>query len=184
MKRARRPAAPLDAAALERAALAYLDRFDSSADNLRRVLMTRIRRAARTQELDEPGLTRVVDELITRYGSSGLLDDARYAENMARGLRARGSSRRGIEHKLRMKGVDDGAIAQALSGAERDSGDAELEAAQLFARRRRLGPYRPAAERAAKRRHDLGALARAGFSFDVARRALGPSRDDDEGEAF
>jgi regulatory protein len=39
-------------------------------------------------------------------------------------------------------------------------------------RRRRLGPYRPQEERAARRQRDLGALARAGFSFDVARRAL------------
>ncbi|MEB2312451.1 MAG: RecX family transcriptional regulator [Sorangiineae bacterium] len=179
MPRARQPP-PLDAALLDKAALAYLERFDSSADNLRRVLMARVRRAARSEELDVAALARHVDGLIERYRASGLLDDGRFAENVARGLRARGGSRRGIALKLRAKGVAEADIAAALSRAERDSAEPELEAAQRLVRRRRLGPLRPEAERAEKRSRDLAALMRAGFSYDVARRALGPSRADED----
>ncbi len=46
--------------------------------------------------------------------------------------------------------------------------DAELSAALTLARRRRLGPWRPAETRDAMRAKDLGALARAGFSRAVA----------------
>jgi regulatory protein len=43
------------------------------------------------------------------------------------------------------------------------------------ARRRRLGPYRPA-ERATFREKDLAALARAGFGFALARSVIDAER--------
>ncbi len=159
--------------ALDRAALRYLERFDSSAANLRRVLRGHVMRAARAHPgLDVDAAQRLVDELIERYQSSGLLDDKRYAESLAQGLRRRGSSRRAIQHKLRARGVSADTVDQAIALAGRDSEDAELDAARAFVRRRRLGPHRPEPERAARYERDLAALARAGFSFDVARRAL------------
>lgn len=174
---AQRAAQPLDRESLDRAALRYLERFDSSAQNLRRVLAERARRAA--SDADEAThAMRFVDELVERYQSSGLVDDARYAEALARGLRARGSSRRAIVEKLRAKGVERAVIDRALERAERDAIDAELEAARAFARRRRLGPHRPPEERATRRLRDLGALARAGFGPDTARRALADPDDD------
>jgi regulatory protein len=41
-----------------------------------------------------------------------------------------------------------------------------------LARRRRLGPYRPEADREARREKDLAALARAGFGYDIARTVI------------
>ncbi len=169
-----KPEQKLTREALERAALRYLDRFDTSAENLRRVLERTVRRVQREvePELAERALG-IIDELIERYRASGVLNDARYAENIAFGLRRKGTSRRAIAHKLAARGVGAELVDGALQSADRDSdGDAELSAARAFARRRRLGPYRKAEERAARRDRDLAALARAGFSFDVARRAL------------
>ncbi|MEX0809093.1 MAG: hypothetical protein WD044_10235, partial [Dongiaceae bacterium] len=40
------------------------------------------------------------------------------------------------------------------------------------ARRRRLGPARPAAGRAALREKDMAALARAGFNYETVRRVI------------
>jgi len=45
-------------------------------------------------------------------------------------------------------------------------------AALALIRRRRLGPYRDSATRADFRAKDLAALARAGFSYDLARRVI------------
>ena len=45
------------------------------------------------------------------------------------------------------------------------------QAAHALARRRKLGPYRPG-ERSAYREKDLAALARAGFSFGIAREVI------------
>lgn len=158
---------------LDRVALRYLERFDSSAQNLRRVLRGHVARAARAHAgLDVPAAERLVDELVERYQASGLIDDGRYAESLARGLRMRGASDRGIRYKLRARGVSADVVDAALAAAGCDSADPELDAARAFTRRRRLGPYRPERERAERYQRDLAALARAGFSFDTARRAL------------
>lgn len=159
-------------AELERAALSYLNRFDSSAKNLRRVLFGVVRRAEKLGPVDRDQAARLIDQLIERYQASGLIDDRRYAETMARSLRTRGTSARAIRFKLSGRGIDANDGAEALASIDGDAPDAELEAARALVRRRRLGPYRPADERSARRQRDLGALARAGFSLDVARRAL------------
>lgn len=50
--------------------------------------------------------------------------------------------------------------------------DPELAAATTYARRRRLGPWGPAATRAERRPRDLAALGRAGFGYQVARKVV------------
>ncbi len=169
---------PLSREELEAAALRYLDRFDSSRANLARVLMGYVRKAAKTR--DASGGAALVDELVARYVASGLVHDGRFAGTLAAGLRRRGASRQAIVRKLRARGVSDEVAREALGSVDADAGDdPELAAARAFAKRRRLGAHRPEAERAPNRRRDLGALARAGFSLDVARRALGEGDDDD-----
>ncbi len=159
---------------LEKNALSYLNRFDSSVANLRKVLKRHIRRHARDADPELVEKAELCAEgIIERYQGSGLLDDRRYASTMAWSLRERGSSARAIEHKLAARGVEASAIRDAISDVDKDCDeDAELVSARRFARRRRIGPHRAPAERNAKRERDLGALARAGFSLDVARRVL------------
>jgi len=172
---------PLTRDELDAAALRYLDRFDSSAKNLERVLLGYVKRAADERGADAAEGRALVDELLSRYESSGLLDDARFAGTLASGLRRRGASSRAIGHKLRARGVSEEVASQALAGVDADAGkEAELDAARAFVRRRRIGGFRPAAERGACYRRDLGALARAGFDMDVARRALGSAGSDDD----
>jgi regulatory protein len=171
---------PLTRAELERAALRYLERFDSSASNLRRLLLSKLTRHARKRAVAvSDGERALVQELVERYCSSGLIDDRRFALARARGLRDRGASTRAIQHKLLAKGVSAADVAQAVTDCDRDEPEAELAAARAFARRRRLGPY--ASEQTnERRRKDLAALARAGFSFDIARRALALGAADEE----
>lgn len=158
---------------LENAALYYLQRFASSSANLRRVLMRKVDRSARFHGTDPGEGAALVDALIARFEKSGLLDDRTYAEARVRSLRRRGDSARLIRAKLAAKGLDGETIEAALAAcAEEDAGDPELAAAAALARRRRLGPYRNARARKTMREKDLAALARAGFSYDVARRVV------------
>jgi regulatory protein len=113
--------------------------------------------------------------VVAKSLSSGLIDDARYAEGRVASLRRRGGSARAIQAKLSAKGIARSTIAAALDGEEGD----EETAARALARRRRLGPYRPG-ERAPYRDKDLAALARAGFRFDVARAVVDGEREDEE----
>jgi regulatory protein len=152
---------------LQRWALAYLERFSASAESLRRVLMRRVERLARAHGTDREEGRRLVDALILRMAESGLVDDSRFADGRVETLRRRGASARGIRSKLAAKGVDaeiiDGSLAQ---------GPSDLAAAAALIRRRRLGLYRPPAERAPRRERDLAVLARAGFGYDVALKVI------------
>ena len=168
-----RPRAPrkITAQSLDNAALHYLERFASSSGNLRRVLRRKVARAAAAHEADPAEGHALIEALIARYLAAGLLDDRAYAAQKAASLRRRGTSRRGIAARLAEKAVERTLIAEVLDpeGAA-ETGD--FAAACALVRRRRLGPYRPAAQRDVMRRRDLATLARAGFAFDVARRVL------------
>jgi len=173
---ARKPPRPVTPAYLQRAALAYLERYASSAENLRRVLKRKVDKRCRLRGEDPAAFQEMIDEVVAKSLRTGLIDDTRYAQARVATLRRRGGSARAIQAKLSAKGVDRTTIAAALEGGEEDD---EEKAAHAFARRRRLGPYRPG-ERAPYRDKDLAALARAGFSFDVARQVIDGEREDGE----
>jgi regulatory protein len=156
---------------MERAALAYLERYASSAENLRRVLMRRVDRAARAGAIErEDGAARaasVVEKLISKR----LLDDKLYAEARARSLSRQGRSASVIARRLQVKGVEPDALEGAMTALAED-GHSDLAGALRLARKRRLGPFRAKAERRERRERDMAALGRAGFSFDIARRVI------------
>jgi len=156
------------AKSLENAALFYLERFATSSANLRRVLMRRVERSARLHDTDPAEGAAWIDALIAKLERLDLLDDAQYAEARVRSLRRAGASRRAIALRLRQKGVGGDIIDAALAAAAEIEEEPERAAAVRLARKRRLGPYRPADARRDNRERDLAALARAGFSYDMA----------------
>lgn len=158
---------PLTYEELEKIALAYLNRFDSTAANLERVLVRRLRARGAPEEAGD-----LVLRLVKRYVDAGLVDDQRYAATMAAGLRRRGASLRAIERKLAARGIERSTIGAALA-AEGIDAAGELDAARRVARKKRLGPWRVAGAGVDRGARDLAVLARAGFSFEVARRVLG-----------
>jgi regulatory protein len=157
---------------LEQQALDYLARFASSAANLRRVLKEKVERSARLHGTNREAGLAAIERLVERFTAAGILDDSRFAEGRAQSLFRRGTSRRGIAAKLSEKGVGAAEIATALETLDALAADPELASAVAFARRRRLGPFRDPGKRMSARDKDLGALARAGFGFDVARRVV------------
>ena len=159
----------IDSALIERWALAYLGRFASSAENLRRVLMRRVRKRLIDDREAAAVAAPLVDALVARYRSSGLVDDAAYAAGRARARLRRGQSLRTIRAGLAAKGVAAEDAAAAIDALREDGGDPDIAAAIAFARRRRLGPWRRApTDNAELRLKELGAFARAGFSRAVA----------------
>jgi len=164
---------PLTHRQLEIAALHYLRRYASSAENLRRVLMRRLARAGlRPDDPDYRAAESSIDEIVSRLRASGVLDDAAYAEAQAASLNRRGVPVRVIGSRLAAKGVRAEIFDAALAALREEIVDVDFKAAASLARRRRLGPYRMVAERAAAREKDMAALARAGFSYEIARRVI------------
>jgi regulatory protein len=163
---------PVTAAYLERAALHYLERYASSAENLRRVLTRKVRRRLASGESVTGEMMAMIEEVVARVIRSGLVDDRSYAETRVSSLMRRGASTRAIRTKLLAKGVPGETIATALGAAEPD----EFALARRYAERKRLGPWRrePGPE---TRERDLAALCRAGFSYQVASAVLAASAD-------
>jgi regulatory protein len=175
----------IDGALIERWALAYLGRFASSAENLRRVLLRRVRKRLAEDRDAVAVAAATIDALVARYRSSGLVDDAAYAAGRARARLRRGQSLRVIRAGLAAKGVGAEDAAAAIAALRDEGGDPDLAAACAFARRRRLGPYRRAAadDGDAVKMRELAAFARAGFSRDAATAVLDCATPD-EAEAL
>ena len=166
----------VSAQSLENVALYYLARFSAPSAHLRRVLLRRVELSVRAHDTDPAEGRRLVDALIERFCRSGLLDDSAYAAGKARSLRRRGTSRVVIGRTLRAKGLSAEHVDSAMAGLADEAGapaaDSDMIAAARLAQRKRLGPFRPAAARADSRNRDMAALARAGFSYDVARQTV------------
>jgi regulatory protein len=170
---------------LENAALAYLARFATTAQGLTEVLMRRVHRAAHHHGTDPAEGRALVDAIVVRYREAGLIDDAAFAQARARALFARGVAVRGIALRLRHKGVADDDISAAIAALDPDANGKtdtralDREAARALARRRRLGPWRRGPGDDGTRARDLAALARAGFSYGIAREVIDGAADDD-----
>lgn len=163
-----RRAKPATAAYLERAAIAYLERFGGTTARLRRVLEKRVARSVEELGTDPCEGAQALEQVVEKLAGLGYVDDARFAASRVRSARARGKSARAVRTTLARQGLPASLIDRALA----DDPTSDLEAARAFVRRRRLGPHRPPEQREAERERDLAKLARAGFSYDVASRAL------------
>ncbi|HEY5955540.1 MAG TPA: regulatory protein RecX [Polyangiaceae bacterium] len=171
----------LNRADVEERALSYLNRFDASAARLTRVLEQFVRRRAKELELDVAPFLDVVNETVERYQRSGLLDDRRFSEAMARNLAQRGASRQAIKAKLSSRGIASNVIDEVVGGLAQEVGS-ELDVAKSVVKKRKLGQMRPSEERRAHYRRDLGILARAGFDLDTAKLALNVESSDGDDE--
>ena len=174
-KRVPRKATPKS---LNNGALYYLQRFSSSAENLRRVLMRRVDRSARHHDIDRDEAAAWIDDIIARFVASGLLDDGQFARARAATLHRRGSSGRAIRAKLMEKGVAPDVIDETVAGLEETDQNPEMTAAATLARRRRLGPYRINGDRSEFREKDMAALARNGFGYGVVQQVVDAETSD------
>jgi regulatory protein len=178
--RERAHARPLDASRLKEAAHRYLERYDTTRAHLRQVLRAKIHKNLElhpAQATAGAALYAEVDPLVAQLAAMGLVDDRRYGEITARRMRRRGASAAKVRAKLAARGIDASLINEVLASSEDgDAQTADLVAACATMRRRRFGPYRAPCddphEQSARRRKELAALGRAGFSFAVAERVL------------
>ena len=156
----------------------YVERFATTAANLRRVLTRRLDKACKHHGDDRAAMLPWVDAAVEKLVKLKVIDDARYALDRARALRRLGRSPQKIRAYLTAKGVASALVREAIAATEiTDSGkDATYEAAVAYARRRRLGPFRvfkgSAEDKRKQATKDLAAMGRAGFAYDVAKRVM------------
>jgi regulatory protein len=169
----RRPAKRLLPEDMRELALLYLDRFSATRRRLRDVLARRARISASLHGDDPAALLAAIEDAIAWLEKKGLLSDRSYAEARARSLAGRGQSRARIAANLIGKGVNPDTAKAAIETLNQEIGNSEIEAARKYAKKRRLGRYRSKPDlEPARFTRDLAAMARAGFSPDIAKTAL------------
>jgi regulatory protein len=158
---------------LENAALYYLQRYATSAANLRRVLMRKVKRSCTFHQTEAEDFAPLVDELVARYTNVGLVDDKVFAHAKVSSLRRQGHSGRSIIARLQVKGLTTAQIEAAMKNVDDGNEEAEISAAHAYAKRKKLGPWRRKAITDPKDlQKEMAAMGRAGFSYEMARRAL------------
>lgn len=168
-RKPRKPHAPLDSARLEELAIAYVARFATSAGRLRAYCTRKLRE--RGHEGASDGATPPdVDALVRRFLERGYVDDSSFARAKASGLIRRGYGARRVSDALRADGIEE-TLRERVAP---DEGD-RREAAAVYGRRRRFGPFarEPLAARDQREREkQLAALLRAGHDAGHARQVL------------
>lgn len=169
---------------LHNAGLHYLQRFSASRAHFIRVMGRKVRRSCLFHtDQNEDACMVMVHTVAERFERSGLLNDALYARGLAESLKRRGRSRKAITAKMSERGLTSEQIRHALAALDDDTSDRDsrthddwdIEAALTFARKKRLGPFRKniAGENTPDSlRRELGSFARAGFSYETARKIL------------
>ena len=157
---------------LKNIALYYLQRYASSSSNLKSVLMRRVYRSSAHHGSSVDEGKALVDELVSQLQDLELLNDRTFAEAQAISMHRRGNSLRAIKMKLYQKGLCKDDIEAAVRALKKEFEDVEFIAAAALARRRRLGPYRDGNLRKELYEKDLASLARAGFSYDIAKQVI------------
>lgn len=154
-------------ARLKNIALYYLKRFETTSAGLRQVLRKRINDYAyQNKEFDRSEAYGWVDEIISDFERYGYVNDERFAEMKIRDYAAAGKSMRYILGKLREKGVSEEMILRLSEEQAYDEEDAALK----LAKKKGIGRFRSEEQRAEYRQKDMAALARAGFSYDIAQK--------------
>lgn len=161
MRGARTAARPLDAEGLERLALWYLQRTQTTRVRFERYLARKLRERGWAGEGEPP-----VARLAARFIDLGLIDDRAFAAARGRSAEAKGQGRARLRQRLAADGVGADDAAEAVAALD------PLAQAIAYARRRRLGPFGPPAADRAARERQIAAMARAGHPLELARRIV------------
>lgn len=150
---------------LKNISLYYLKRFESSVDNLRQVLRRRVNKYAfQNPDFNKQEAFAWIEEILADFERLHYLDDARYAEIKVRSYLNAGKPARYIKNKLQQKGISETEVTEILDMQEYNPREMALK----FAKKKKIGPFRPDEEsRRENRQKDMAALVRAGFDYNV-----------------
>ena len=166
---------------LHNSGLYYLQRYAASSGHFREVMLRKIKKSCMAHpEQNIEYCIPLLDELIEKFMTVNLLDDQSYVTGMVNTMRRKGKSAKAIHNHLRNKRVPPQAIEDALASFDHEndetSAETEFKAAIIYARKKRLGPYK--GEKEIDPQKELARMARAGFAYDTSRRVLNMNEEE------
>lgn len=159
--RTKRPRPPLDPPTIRALALHYLGRYATTRGRLKHYLERKIKERGWAENAPEASL----DSLIAEFAERGYVDDAGFAEARTNSMLRRGYGRSRVKAALRHARIE-AELADATSQIDPESA---REAALVFARRRRLGPFGVPILDHKQREKAIAAFIRAGHPYEIAR---------------
>ena len=163
---------------LTNAGLGYLKKFTASSGHFQKVMTRKIDRSCKWHvDQDKEECLKLLNEVTSYFQELGYLNDEAYSKALINSLARKGLSTRMMEQKLREKSISQELIRTRIETykSEVDAQNSGLSVDQLnalqFIKRKKIGAYRSEKKEENKNR-ELSALARAGFSYNVANFAL------------
>lgn len=166
---------PVTEQSLREYAVEYVHTYSTTTAKLRRKMLNNLlKHREKTGETLE-GAEAWVDAAIGYCVSQGYLDDARFTKRFIELAQENGQSRRKIQGKLAQRGISSEMLQEQLEATDFD----DLAAAEAYARKKRIGKFRPI-DRDEHKDRDLARLGRQGFSYEICRQIVeGEAEDGD-----
>ena len=157
---------------LENIAIYYLQRYDSCTSKLKDVLYRRVLKIKMLGGDVPPQVEDWISTIISKMQDLGYINDMRYIENTVRRLQNNGKSMHYILNKLKQDGLPSDLLDAFLQENTSNTFQTDLQSAQRLVYKRKLGYFRDKELQKQMYQKDLAVLARAGFSYEIAKQAL------------
>ncbi len=169
-KKKPRPPKKITASYLSNSGLYYLQRFPASTAQFRKVMMRKITTSIKHHnDPEESKALEMLDEVTNKFIEYGYLNDEAYAGALVKSLRNKGTSQARISSKLHEKGIVGDLLKKVLHVENPKQED--LKSALIYLKKKRRGLFALRDKENAYDK-DLSALARQGFSYEIANTAL------------
>ena len=149
-------------AILNKHAVNYLSKYNTSKKNLERILRNKIRRM-KIEKKEKFFLYKSITSIITKLEFNKFINDNSYADSKIYFLSLQGKSKNYIKNYLMQKGIEKNIIVEELNKYELNNPNWEIESAKIFIRKKKLG---------LKNINDLVKMARAGFDYRISKKIL------------
>ena len=152
-------------------ALKYLDKYQPSKKSLQ-IYLFRKAIDAQSNTIEKSEIIKKIDIVLDDLEEKGILNDTLYSEIKSKNFLKRGYSLNKIKQHLSQKGIGSELLKQTIEKIQNDHANPDFYSAIRICKKRRLGPYRPDANKEIFYKKDMGVLARSGFSYDLSKEVL------------
>ena len=144
-------------------AINYLSKYSSSKTNLERILRNKIRRT-NIEKKEKFILYNSIPEIIKKLEKNNFINDYDYATSKVNLFISNGKSKIFIKNYLFKKGIDEKLSSEIFTELNEEDSNWEIESARTFARKKNFQNN--------NNEKNLSKMARAGFSYEIAKKIL------------
>ncbi len=152
-------------------ALKYLEKYHPSKKSLQVYLFRKVLDNQDTS-LEKSKVMEMVNQCLEKLEENGILNDQLYSEIKSKNLLKRGYSVNKIRLHLLKKGINQDNLKNTIQKIYNDQVNPDLYSAIRICKKKRIGPYRPDANKELYYKKDMAVLARSGFNYEISKDVL------------